>query len=127
MSTCRTCGCSPCVNPAFCRLCRRATAELAAERKAGRLQESEEILRTRRLLAQDVSFEQAWFEVNDPQARPTPQVTIEAILHCVRERGLAALKEPANLERLARCDAAAKAQIDQRIGKLMRAREAAHV
>jgi hypothetical protein len=106
---------------------RRAVAELAAERKAGRLQESAEILRARRLLAQDVTLEQAWFEVNDPQARPTPQVTVEAILHCVRERGLAALKEPANLERLARCDAAAKAQIDERIGKLMRAREAAHV
>jgi hypothetical protein len=127
MSTCRTCGSDPCVNPAFCRLCRRAAAELAAERKAGRQQESEEILRARRLLAQNVSLEQAWFEVNDLQARPTPQVTVEAILHCVRERGLAALREPANLERLARCDAAAKEQIDKRIGKLMQAREAAHV
>jgi hypothetical protein len=106
---------------------RRAVAELAVERKAGRLQESEEILRARRLLAQDASLEQAWFEVNDPQTRPTPQVTVEAILYCVRERGLAALKEPANLERLARCDAAAKAQIDKRIRKLMQAREAAHV
>jgi hypothetical protein len=127
MTVCRSCGCSPCINPDFCRLCRRAVAQLAAERKAGRLQDSPEVLRARRLLAQDVTLEQAWFEVNDPQARPTPQVTVEAILHCVRERGLAALKEPANLERLARCDAAAKAQIDKRIGKLMRARGAAHV
>jgi hypothetical protein len=127
MSTCRTCGCSPCVNRGLCAAARRAATELAAERKAGRQQESEEILRARRLLAQDVSLEQAWFEVNDPQARPTPQVTIEAILYCVRERGVAALKEPANLERLARCDAAAKAQIDKRIGKLVQAREAAHV
>jgi hypothetical protein len=31
---------------------------------------------------------------------------------------VAALKEPTNLERLTRCDAAAKAQIDRRIAKL---------
>jgi hypothetical protein len=50
--------------------------------------------------------------------RPTPQVTTEAVLYCVRERGLAALKEPANLERLSRCDEAARAQINERIAKL---------
>jgi hypothetical protein len=52
------------------------------------------------------------------ERRPTPQSTIEAILYCVRTRGLAALKELANLERLHRCDAMAQAEIDQRIGKL---------
>jgi hypothetical protein len=41
--------------------------------------------------------------------------TIEAILICVRERGLNALKEPTNVERLSRCDAAARAQIDARL------------
>jgi hypothetical protein len=50
-----------------------------------------------------------------PFGRRTPQVTIEAILHCVRERGTAALKEPANIERLRRCDPAAIAQIDARL------------
>jgi hypothetical protein len=50
--------------------------------------------------------------------RPTPQVVVEAILHGVRERGLAALKEPANQERLLRCDAAARQQINDRIEKL---------
>jgi hypothetical protein len=40
-------------------------------------------------------------------------------MYCVRERGLAALKEPANLERLMRCDEAAKEQIDRRIAKLV--------
>jgi hypothetical protein len=49
------------------------------------------------------------------RARPTPQTTIEALIYCVRERGLAALKEPANLERLSRCDEAALAEIDRRI------------
>jgi hypothetical protein len=53
-----------------------------------------------------------------PSTRPTPQVTIEAIMLCVRERGLGALQEPANLERLARCDASAIAQIDTRVAKI---------
>jgi hypothetical protein len=95
--------CDPCRNPR-CRAklkdpvanARAAFCCRGCECQAGRLQESAETLR----------------------ARPTPQVTIEAILYCVRERGLAALKEPATVERLARCDAAAKAEIDQRIGRL---------
>jgi len=53
--------------------------------------------------------------------RSTPQVIVEAIMYCVRERGPAALKEPKNIERLSRCDAAAKAQINRRIAQLMRA------
>jgi hypothetical protein len=60
-----------------------------------------------------------------PENRPTLQTTIEAVMWCVRERGLGALKEPANVERLARCDAAAKAQIDSRIKKLIGAKEIA--
>jgi len=50
---------------------------------------------------------------------PTPQVTVEAILYCVRERGPGALREPNNIERLSRCDAEAMAQIDARIAKLV--------
>lgn len=48
----------------------------------------------------------------------TPQTTIEAVLHCVRERGLAALREPANQERLLTFDEAARAQANRRIAKL---------
>jgi hypothetical protein len=51
--------------------------------------------------------------------RQTPQTTIEAILYCVRERGIEALKEPANQQRLLNCDAAARSQINERIGKLI--------
>jgi hypothetical protein len=119
MSACRTCGADPCVNRSFCTASRRADAHFAAERKAGRQRESVNILRARRLLADNISFERAWHELNDPRSHPTPQVTVEAILHCVRERGLAALKEPANIERLSRCDTAAKAQIERRIAKLV--------
>jgi hypothetical protein len=53
--------------------------------------------------------------------RPTPQVTIEAVMYSVRGRGLKALKEPATQERLRRCDASARAQINQRVEKLIAA------
>jgi hypothetical protein len=59
----------------------------------------------------------AYRELDAPENRPTPPVTVEAIWHTVRERGLDALQEPANLERLARCDGAALAEIDARIAK----------
>ena len=65
-----------------------------------------------------VSLEQAWNEINDRRNRPTPNVVVEAIMLAVRERGLVALKEPATVERLKRCDAAARAEINQRIEKL---------
>jgi hypothetical protein len=87
---CDMCGQLPCVNPGFCRV-RRVEARKPRPRRNPRIPAN-------------------WQE--------TPQTTIEAILHCVRERGVAALKESANIERLTRCDAAAKVQIDRRIKKL---------
>jgi hypothetical protein len=72
----------------------------------------------RRLMGPSVTLEQAWNEINDSQNRTTPNVTVEAVMLKVRERGLAALKEPANIERLVRCDAAAKTEINRRIEKL---------
>jgi hypothetical protein len=50
--------------------------------------------------------------------RPTPESTIEAVMVAVRARGIGALKEPANLDRIRRCDAKAKAEINERIDKL---------
>jgi hypothetical protein len=76
----------------------------------------EDLARLRRL--NDAPLERAWAELNDPRNRPTPQVTIEAILYSVRERGLGALKEPETKERLESCDAAAQAEIERRIAKL---------
>lgn len=63
-------------------------------------------------------MDRAWHELNDIRHRATPWVTVEAIMLCVRERGIAALDEPANIERLSHCDAAAKAEINRRIAKL---------
>jgi hypothetical protein len=87
---CSICGCAPCGTPGFCQMCREADRQAAAQRSNERTKE-------RRL---------------------TPRSTIDAILYCVRTRGLAALKEPANLERLRRCDAMAQAEINERIDKL---------
>jgi hypothetical protein len=56
--------------------------------------------------------------VTENRPRPTPRSTIEAIMFCVRERGPKALHEPANIERLRRCDDAAIAEIDTRLSKL---------
>jgi hypothetical protein len=50
--------------------------------------------------------------------RSTPQVTVEAIMLAVRERGIAALNEPKNIERLRRCDETALAEINRRISRL---------
>jgi hypothetical protein len=59
-----------------------------------------------------------WNALNDPSHFATSQSTIEAILYCVRSRGLAALEEPDNKERVARCDEAAMKQIHDRIKKM---------
>jgi hypothetical protein len=45
--------------------------------------------------------------------RPTPDATIDAIVHSVRTHGIEALKRPDNQERLRRCDARARAEIDK--------------
>jgi hypothetical protein len=44
-----------------------------------------------------------------------PQSTVEALMWCLREQGLACLAESENRDRLARCDAAAMARIAQRL------------
>jgi hypothetical protein len=70
-----------------------------------------------------MSLGQLWEVLNRPRA--TPKSTIEAVLHSVRERGLPALKKLENIERLLRCDAAAKAEINRRIAHLLAAKEIA--
>jgi hypothetical protein len=52
---------------------------------------------------------------------PTPQTLVETIMFSVRDRGVAALEEPQSIERLSRCDRAARSQINDRIAKLLAA------
>ena len=60
--------------------------------------------------------------LTERRSRPTPRTTIEAILWSVRERGVQALREPVNIERLLRCDFAARAEINERIKRGIAAR-----
>jgi hypothetical protein len=90
-------------------LCERAEGQRAREpldRKRKQL---------RRLLADDISLDRAWAELNAPEKRPTAQVTVEAIWQALRERGLGTLKEAPTKGRLAACDNAARAEIERRI------------
>jgi hypothetical protein len=80
--------------------------------------DGEHLRRLRRLMGDDVSLNAAWYELDDYRNRPTPTASIDAVMHAVRERGVAALKEPAMKERLTRCDAAARAEINKQIEKL---------
>ena len=90
---------------------REAAIEYHRDRPRGPAIEPERLARLRRLMADDVSLDRAWHELRDN--RPTPEVTVEAIRQSVRERGLKALDEPVNQERLGRCDAAARARLDR--------------
>jgi hypothetical protein len=67
-----------------------------------------------------LSLGRLWDRLNDPHQRATPQSTIDAILYCVRQRGLAALDEPENQRRLRECDDAACKQINARIARLFK-------
>jgi hypothetical protein len=60
-----------------------------------------------------------WDALNDPRRFGTPKSTVEAILYCVKARGATALKEPANVERMARCDDKARAKIRLLVAELL--------
>jgi hypothetical protein len=65
----------------------------------------------------EMSLGALWDHFNRP--RKTPQTTIEAVIYSVRARGVAALKEPANTERLLECDDDSRIEIIQRIARLI--------
>jgi hypothetical protein len=88
---CPVCGCEPCLSPSFCQLRCESDARALATPK------------------------------RNPPRRPTPETLIEAIKQSVRDRGIAALKEPATRERLLRCDDAARAVIDRWLQQRKRA------
>src|SRR5262249_42883546 len=112
LSACIICGADPCINTSFCDHCRKADARLRAERRN----------RPADSIPEDwdrISIDTLWAALNHQRQRPTPQSTIEAVMSCVRERGLEALEESANLERLSRCDASARAQLNDQIARLV--------
>ena len=110
MSACVTCGADLCVNPSFCTACRDADQRKARGEHPRHIDPAMWKHPPYQRDWENMSLEQLWHLFN--RERPIPQSTIEAILHCVRERGLAALNELENLERLAHCDAAGRAVIN---------------
>jgi hypothetical protein len=91
-SYCFTCGGDPCILPSFCRACRIVDA------------------RNSRAAKQAIQVR--------PALRPTPKFVIEAIMVTIRARGVTALDESANVERLSRCDERALAEINRRIAEM---------
>jgi hypothetical protein len=106
IAPCDVCEHQPCATSSFCQQCREDDIRAAASRR-----DDAHLKRLRRLMADEISLERAYTEMM--KARPTPKATVEAIKQSVRERGVAALKEPATRERLSRCDDAAHAEIDK--------------
>jgi hypothetical protein len=122
---CDTRGADPCVNLTFCVACREADQRKARGERPHHIDASMWNRRPTRDArdCDSMSLEQLWDWFK--RERPTPQVTIEAIMYCIRDRGVAAMKEPANIERLLCCDAPAKTEINRRIARLVAAKEIA--
>jgi hypothetical protein len=92
---------------------REAVAEYHRDRHGHRLAgdiEPARLRRLRRLMADGISLDRAWYAANAD--RPTPEAAVDAVKLSVRERGMKALHEPANQWRLKRCDAATRRQLD---------------
>ena len=91
------------------------------ERQAKRLKreqspaEREEIERLRHL--HDLPLDAAWHTIN--AALPTPDVVLEAVVAAVMERGLEALEEPKNLDRVDRLDEIGKREARDYQARLM--------
>jgi len=91
---------------------REAAAEYHRDR-SGRLAveiEPKRLERLRRFMAHSISLEGIYDEIC--RNRATPAVTVEALKLAVREHGPKTLAEPANQERLRRCDADARDRLD---------------
>jgi hypothetical protein len=83
--TCNICGAEPCINPSFCRTCRKADARHRRDPNAER---------QRRLLADDISLQRAYAEISSSHIKGrAANSTVEALLYGLRS-GVSALKEP---------------------------------
>jgi len=81
----------------FAKLCREADEKQRRKLPDPRLE------RLRRRMADDVSIERAWHEINHPTDRAAAS-TVEALMLALRERGVAALAEGPVRQRLVQLD-----------------------
>ena len=79
--------------------------------------ESDRLGRLRRLLADNVSFERAYAELNSTPGRAAAS-TVEALMYSLRERGTAALEEPDTKRRLSQCSDAQVIEVGDRLQRL---------
>jgi len=103
---CRTCGRAPCSTPGFCRLCRQA------DRKAAKAKPDPKIER------QGVSLDRAYAVLNRDHGAAASM--IEALMLGLRERGIAALKEPEVRARLAQLSNDQAVEVAERLQRLKR-------
>jgi hypothetical protein len=90
------------VSPPPCETClERAAGQIKPVGKNNRIPENWDTM----------SIDALWKHFN--RNRPTPQATIDAVKHCVRERGPSALEEPENRLRLRDFDDATLAELDR--------------
>jgi hypothetical protein len=92
------------------------TFEAACRRADAKAKPSEHNKQLRALLCDDVSLVSAWTLIQRRHA--TARATVEAMWQSVQEKGVEALTDPDNQDRLRRCDAAAIAEINRRMAKL---------
>jgi hypothetical protein len=95
----------------FAKLCREADEKQRRKLPDPRLE------RLRRLMDDDVSIERAWHEINHPTDRAAAS-TVEALMLALRERGVAALAEPAVRQRLAQLDEEQVVKVGDRLQAL---------
>jgi hypothetical protein len=95
----------------FAKLCREADEKQRRKLPDPRLE------RLRRLMDDDVSIERAWHEINHPTDRAAAS-TVEVLMLALRERGVAALAEPAVRQRLAQLDEEQVVKVGDRLQAL---------
>src|SRR5262249_8240329 len=91
----RRCGAARCVHPSFWSTCRDRGRDRGERRRYTGAQRNPPAHIPHDW--EDMTLDELGELFN--HRRPTPQATIEAIMHLVRERGLGSLKEPATIER----------------------------
>jgi hypothetical protein len=80
--------------------------------------EPKRLARLHGLMADDVSVNRVWHELNDVGNRSTPKATIDAVWGAICERGMSALAEPRIADRIASFDEAARSELDRRIANI---------
>jgi hypothetical protein len=79
---------------------------------------TDRLAQLRRLMADNVSLDRAWHELNDVRNRPTPKATIDSVWWAICEHGMSALAEPRIADRIANFDEAARSELDRRIANI---------